>query len=314
MDTSSYYNEIIVVDDASDVPFVTGLPLRVIRNETQRGVGFCFDRGVHEATGDIVVFMGSDVMVKEGWQDIVTAYVSKNPKGIGCSVCLSGDPEHTNPYEPANDVKRYGATVYPICTSEQLPSDSLLLERSQYYVGAFDAKWIHAVPKKKVSEVPCVYGAFYFTSKSWYQHINGWDSVLNAKLSGHSYWGSLEPWISIKNYLYGGKCHVVKDLETLHIFHKYQQGASPHGRTDRFWYNKMFFAHTMMEEDAGKRLLKKVYDLRAMYELYTLPFNLGKKLLLQNWKYVQEVKYRNKYEFVITFDDFCKHFDIEQNY
>lgn len=312
--------EVIVVDDASDEPIKQTMiqlypRIKVIRNEVQRGVGFSFDRGVSEAKGENIVLMGSDVIVKNvNWLDIVENYCTNYRQSLGSSVCLSLDPDHLDINNPADDVKRYGATIIPLSTSEDLPSDSPLLDRDQFYVGAFDAKWLKKEPQENISEIPCIYGAMYVTTKSWYQHINGWDSDFTRKLSGHKAWGSLEPWISLKNYLYGGTCHVIKELESGHVFHKFGEEGSPHGRTDYFWYNKMFIAYTCMEQEEADRLVKKIYSLRVKYELYTRPFNLGRKLLKQNWDYVMQIRERNKREMVHDMDWLLSKFSITKKW
>lgn len=310
--------EIVVVDDCSDEPLWIKQSFypntRIVHNHTQQGVGYSFDKGVSEAKGENIVLMGSDVIVKNpNWLDIVENYCANFPKSLGCSVCLSLDPDHLDVNNPADNIKRYGATIIPLSTTDDLPSDSPLLS-NDFYIGAFDAKWLKKEPTENITEIPCIYGAMYVTTKEWYQHIGGWDSDFTRKLSGHRAWGSLEPWISLKNYLYGGTCHVIKELESGHVFHKFGEEGSPHGRTDYFWYNKLFIAYTCMEQDDAERLVKKVYNLRVKYELFTLPFNLGIKLLKSNIVYVTQVRERNEREMVHNFDWFLNKFNIEKRW
>ena len=220
--------EVIIIDDCSSNPVTIDsgfFPnVKVLRNKVQRGVGFCFDRGVSVAKGDIVVLMGSDVIVKDSsWILKVMKYVMDNPDSIGCSVCLSLDPEHLDPNKPANEKKRYGANLLPFLTTEDIPSDSEILKWNSYHIEIFEGQWRKDIPQDNVSEVPCIYGAFYFTTKQWYDAIHGWDF-------SHMRWGGLEPWISIKNWLYGGMCHVVHDLETGHIFEKSER-MKPYKKT-----------------------------------------------------------------------------------
>jgi hypothetical protein len=61
-------------------------------------------------------------------------------------------------------------------------------------------------------EVPCILGAAYGTTKTWYQYIDGfW---------GHRFWGTLEPLISLKCWFMGGRCLVAPHIETAHIFNE----------------------------------------------------------------------------------------------
>lgn len=309
--------EILIYDDYSDEPLQVNSLLypnvRVIHGSSQHGVGYGFDRMAEEAKYETLVLMAGDVIVKDpSWIDKVNDYVSMFPKSIGCSVCLSGDPYHLNTDYPADDTKRYGASIIPFGTTEDLPSDSVLTDRDQFYVGTMDAKWFKKAPDKNISEIPTVYGAFYFTNKSWIKTIHGWDTVRGMKLSGLSMWGGVDVFPSLKTWLYGGSCHVVCDIETLHVFHKSDDPLN--GRTDCMWYSKLFVLYTCMELEEADRLAKLIYSLRVKYELYTRPFNLGKKLLKSNWDYVMQIRERNKREFIHDFDWFCDKFNIEKKW
>ena len=308
--------EILIYDDCSDEPLELNSLLYpnviVIQGKVQRGVAYGFDRMIEEAKYETIILMAGDVIIKDpSWIDKVNEYVSLYPYGIGCSVCLSGDPDHLNPDNPFDDVKRYGASILPLATTDDLPSDSPMLS-IDYYVGMFDGKWHKKEPKENISEVPSVFGAFYFTSKSWLKYIHRWDTIRGMKLSGLSYWGGVDVFISLKSWLYGGSCHVVKDIESLHIWHKSETPLN--GRGDHMNYSKLFIAYTCMEHEDALRLAKKVYDLRVKYELYTLPYNLGMKLLKSNINYVTQVRERNRCEMVHDFLWFCNKFGIEKRW
>lgn len=323
-DTYSSEVEIIVVnDDESDNPLILDeypySEVRVIENGTPRGVGYSFDRGVELASNDTIVLMASDVIVKDSlWVEIAENFATNNIASIGCSVCLSGDPTHLDPYYPANEIKRYGATILPYFTTEDLRSDSPLLDQQEYNVGMFENRWIKQRPNIEMAEIPCVYGGLYITNKPWYQRIRGWDTVNGQKFSGHRSWGGLENWLCIKNYLMGGNCYVLTNFETLHIFHKFGTDSwlstNPNNDQCKFWWNKLFIAYTMLPEHEEDRLVSKVTTIREKYGLYTLQLNEAKKLISNNWAYVQSVRQRNMAEFKHDFDWFCDKFNIERNY
>ena len=305
--------EIIVVDDCSDTPLVLNTILfpnvKIIRHNKTLGVGCAFETGVRIASNNAIILMGSDVMVKNStWLDIATEYVSKYPNSIGCSVCLSGDPEHTEPFNPSNATKRYGATLLPFALQDELRTDSQIANREPFYIGMLDSRWIKTEPIEDVTEVPIVYGAFYVTTKSWYNTIHGWDNA-------HRAWGCLEPWISIKSWLYGGSCHVIKDLETLHVFQKFSGTVTPtNNRWDYVWKNKMFLAFTVLPYDEAQRLIKKVYDWRIKYQLPTRPFNLGLGMVQKEKTLVNKIKERNFNSFTRDFDWYLEKFNINKNF
>ncbi len=287
--------EIIVVDDFSDEPLVVhDKRVRVIRNNHQLGVGRSFDIGVSHAHSENLILCGSDIIVKNyTYLDKVSQYLSEFPKSIGCSTCVRLSPENLNPYDKSL-VRHYGATLVPLLDDSK---DTTLLA----------TRWINEAPLANRSEIPCLLGAFYFTTKSWYNHIGGFDDM-------HRFWGCLEPWISIKTWLSGGSIHVLSDLETGHVFNKYGDGSSMNGRGGMAWYNKFFVAYTQLPEDMIGKLVAKVYSLRIQREQSTLPFNLGMKVLKQNCNKVVEVSERNKQLFVHDFAWLCQKFGIEINF
>jgi len=322
-DTDHSKFEIIIVDDGSDDPLKINTTLypnvRVIHNIPSQGVGHSFDRGVEVAQGDIIILTASDVIVKDStWLQQAIDYATNYRGSLGCSVCLSLDPRHLDPNFPADDVKRYGATTLPFFTTDDLRSDSPLLDTTFYEVGLFENKWIKKKPVEDITEVPAIYGAFYVTIKAWYNTIHGWDTVRNMKLSGHSCYGGLEPWISIKSWLGGGRCHILKTLETGHVFHKFEREntdrLNQNTRDDLYWYNKFFIAYTMLPKAEADKLINKVYDLRIQFDLFTMQFNVARKLIQGNWDYVMSVKNRNEREFTHSFDWYCEKFDILKRY
>jgi glycosyltransferase involved in cell wall biosynthesis len=67
---SSYKNfEVIIVDDASDEKvegyISAGDNIKIIRNNSQKGPAYARNLGAHEANGDILFFLDSDIYIKE---------------------------------------------------------------------------------------------------------------------------------------------------------------------------------------------------------------------------------------------------------
>jgi len=83
--------------------------------------------------------------------------------------------------------------------------------KSASFRNIVEAKWLPTRIGESF-EIPCILGACYATTKEWYQHIDGfW---------GHRYWSGLEPYISLKSWLFGGSCRCVPEAETGHIWKK----------------------------------------------------------------------------------------------
>jgi glycosyltransferase involved in cell wall biosynthesis len=320
-DVDSTRFEIIIVDDCSDEVLElspTYTNVKIVRSPLQKGVGYSFDRGVEQAKYDSIVLMASDVIVKDSsWIDVAEEFSTSHPKSLGCSCCIELDPDHLNPSNPPEySVKRYGANLLLFSMGEDLPIDSPVRNGKDYYVGCFDSKWIKTKPEEDISEIAVIYGAFYICNKTWYTHIQGWNTERGVKMSGHRNWGSLEPWISIKSWLSGGTCHSINYLETGHIFHKFvtEDGVvlSNNNRGDMLWWNKFFLAYMVMDTEDATCLVEKVISSRKIYELYIKQPTEGRRLIKYHWDYVMKVRESNKKLFIHDLDWLCEKFNINK--
>lgn len=298
--------EVIISDDYSDSAIDVGLShypnLKIIYGGASKGVGSSLERGVAASSGEVVVLMGGDVFVPPEWRTNVLKNVSERPNQIGCSICRSTTPDE---YPGLADNKiRYGATIHPVFIEQK---------EGPHYPKGFNidlltAEWITTQPSYAFitqNEVPCILGGFYFSTRHWLDKIGMWDK-------SHRYWGALEPWISIKSWLYGGGCYVAS-LETKHLFNKFK-GESPHGRTDWMWYNKFFIPYTMMEEYEKNKLLCKTKILRENAQCFMHPYWLGLKYIRLEKDRVSFVRKRNFRNFTNDFKWFCDKFNIERIY
>lgn len=68
----------------------------------------------------------------------------------------------------------------------------------------------------ELSMCSCVMGAFYASSKIWWNKIGGLQGLVS--------WGYDEPLMSIKTYLAGGKCFILRDFYVGHLY----RGKSPY--------------------------------------------------------------------------------------
>jgi hypothetical protein len=70
--------------------------------------------------------------------------------------------------------------------------------------------YFEAEPNEIVENIPCILGAAYACSCEYWKYLKG--------LSGLMYFGSDEAYISIKVWLDGGKCKLLKDIIVGHIY------------------------------------------------------------------------------------------------
>lgn len=247
IDVSPY--EIIVVDDGSDEPLSLE-EAKVIRHPFSKGVGAAFDTGVAEAKYENIILMGDDIrFMKNGWASKMLRHIQNYPKSLIASKCIKInkhsrchneeiiDGKCTKCGKPAldnmdieyrrNSPIMNGATI--LIYHDEISNPGRVPEN---FRSILEARWLPRRNDTEPFEIPCVLGAFYGVKKSWYKYIDGW--------AGHRRWGTLEPMISLKSWLFGGSCILAPDIETAHIF-KFKKDARPIG-SEILIYNKMLTA------------------------------------------------------------------------
>jgi glycosyltransferase involved in cell wall biosynthesis len=99
--------------------------------------------------------------------------------------------------------------------------------------------------KRSIVDVPCILGASYVANKEYWQYLNG--------LTGLRYYGCDEQYISLKAWMEGGKCRLIKTVEIGHWF----RTVAPYKmlQTD-FYYNKLLIINTLLPEELQKKMIR----------------------------------------------------------
>lgn len=258
-----------------------------VDNRIGLGVGYSFDSGTRKASGDILVIMGSDVRVKEGWYDQVVEAVQSYPNTLGCAVSLGLNEDRMDMDDPKCSI-RYGADLLVKVGAEDLPKNSLLIKKDGTYTALFKSKWITEKQSDSPHKIPSLLGAFYFTSKEYYNKLNGWDTQVGNRYMGHRYWGSLEGHISLKSYLYGGGCTLFPNIHAGHIFGRIKKNERwKKGLRSPEWiyWNQLFIAETLVENEFREELYKYLY--------YEKPLGMAYQMIKDNYSDIMEVRDRN---------------------
>jgi len=239
--------EIIIVDDFSDEPLEPIDGVKIVRHSENKGVGQAFDTGVRSSKGENLILMACDMrFIDNSWAEKLNQVINDHPNSLICTACV-GLNRNVNPetgnmdnmdFERRRKIQRsYGATILMFHDKKSNPS------RSETFRGIIEAKW-YPKQKQEVYEIPCILGACYGVKKAWYEYIDGW--------WGHNQWGTLEPYISLKSWLFGGNCLCASHIETGHIF----KDNGPKGvyinvhsiKQDRLMYNKMLVATLLLPD------------------------------------------------------------------
>jgi len=291
--------EILVYNDGSVYGSNEPRPLklnynnvRVINNNKSFGVGYSFDRCVEQASGDIIILMGSDVFPKEGWYAKVRNAVSRNPDTLGCAVCVGLNPKRMDMGDP-KCFRRYGADLLFTVGNDDLPRGSALRARRGGYTDLFKAKWLMGKQSDESYAIPCVLGAFYFCTKEYYTKLGGWDTEPNNRYCGHARWGHLEAYISLKSWLVGGGCTLYPNIEAGHVFARvtiYNQWSKGGRSAEWMWWNALFMLETMIFDT---KIRQKLYD----FVHPEFNFNIAKQMIQRNYETVVRVREANRLKF-----------------
>lgn len=248
--------EIIVVDDHCDIP-IELKGVKIIRQSENMGVGHAFDTGIKIAQSENIFLMGCDVrFIANNWASKMIKEINEHPKSLICTsvVHLSkGLPELTFErsrqnfvYNGATILMAYGKEDWNILKAEWLPRESRMLKKGDELAKSILLPLGVHYADTECYEVPCILGAAYGVKKYWYNYIDGfW---------GHIKWGSLEPYISLKSWLFGGNCLTAPHIETGHIFND-TQGRHGTGYVP-LAYNSMLVAWLLFDEEDRKWLIR----------------------------------------------------------
>ena len=233
--------EVIVVDDGSQEKIPSDYKwcpnASYVHHFTNLGVGQAFDLGVRLASAENIILMGADIRFKNnGWASRMLKVIDKEPEALIATACGS----------TINESKHYcGADVIFKLSAEQL-SDNHPRKGVQNYKAVFEGKW-RGQTGRGVYPVPSLMGAFYGVKKRWYEYIRGFEL--------HYIWGSLEPYISLKSWILGGKVLVDTENKTYHMWRTPQRSA----RFDALMYNQILISSVVMY-NYGKKYVDYLYD------------------------------------------------------
>lgn len=211
----------------------------------------------------------------KGWDEKLLSIMQDHPNSIICSRTVVMQPgEHgewlvRDEQDPQHHGKHWGAYICwksgwefePKWTEQQIPHEH-------------DAR---------VNKVSCVLGAVYASTKTWWQKIAG--------LHGLCKFGLDESFMSIKTWLMGGECLIVKDWGVGHLYR--DEKTVPKGLLSNpinYDANRLFLASIFCPNLAylyAKRLKQRIGDMTFAhcYEAFLQSLRQG------HFDYVPLLKY-----------------------
>lgn len=257
----SSYNDnvdIILIDDCSydgyDYKKVSKIfDTSYFRHDKRIGIAESRNEGIHLSNTECFILLDAHMRIfQNDWVSIIYDSITKNDKSI---ICCQTIPLNNEGIPINNFNLKYGAFI-----------DFLDLS----------VKWnkIDFYPHQNESIIPCVLGASYASSKSYWNYIKG--------TKGLKYYGYDEQLISLKSWLAGGNCILAKDITFGHIYRTISE--MPYTRTDwDFMYNKYYISKLFFNSkifDASESLDEKKLAQKKIYNEINKNINMINSQLL----------------------------------
>lgn len=191
---------IILIDDAStdgyDYQEIAKIyNCKYYRNSHRLGVAGSRNKGVQLCETEFFVLL--DAHMRFGslhWQAPMITLLSENPKRLIC----------TN--SAVITKTEYGGYEGEVSCFQQVSKAAGAAVNKNFH-----AYWTYkSATEDSIIKVPCVIGAVYASSKTWWNIIGG--------LEGLTEFGDDEPLMSIKTWLSGGEVLLLKDLKVGHVY------------------------------------------------------------------------------------------------
>ena len=251
--------DVIVVNDGSFenkvskgwVNIPKKYPVKVIHHKIRHGIHVSRTEGVDYAETPYIGFLNARMRFEAGWLEKVLSELDKDQKAIYCttSKILDEKGEHDT---TINNGYLYGAEI----VFHQESEDHIYKHRILY------PKWIYE-KKKGTYEVPCVLGAMYFMTKKWFQFIGG--------LEGLSSYGSDEEFLSLKTWIFGGKCKIISDISVGNVYRKVK---TYNDNIEDFLFNRYLISYLLFSHKDFKKVVNW-YSESDYFNLMNLRFALN---------------------------------------
>ena|SRR3990167_315731 len=299
--------ECVVVDDAT----INGSPaitadcgqVTLIRTKHRVGVGPARHLGALRATGEYLLFVDSHMRFLPGWYDAVMNRVVGRPNVVHCGVCLGLGVRKG---VLNMDVNKPNATYYAAQWNMFGPDPNPTAE-TRGLMQVFENVWAQEQQGDDY-DVSAVMGANYVVPREWYLK-------LNCGVHLHSYGGD-EQELSLKTWLAGGSCKMLKQLRIGHVFrdavsYRVRSGFRSYGgdqptpakSTFHVVRNKLFLILTLLPDHHASVLAQK---LKMRHREY----NSAVRAMEQEWRIIECERAANFTRQKVGFESFLQQFNI----
>jgi glycosyltransferase involved in cell wall biosynthesis len=223
-ETAGYEVDILLINDASyDKYDYRSVALKhkakYLENKEREGVARSRDIGVEQIDTDYFLIVDGHMrFYNNNWWNIIVNNLENEERAVYYCRCKPLDTD-------LKIINRPSWGAYLELEGKETPHTILL------------PSWIRGDinPNEETLVTPCILGACYAASKSYWTYLKG--------LSGLQMYGSDEAYISIKVWLEGGHCILIKQIEIGHIF---RDEFPYHISYPSLVFNKLLIAETLL--------------------------------------------------------------------
>ena len=218
--------DIIIINDGSTDNFNYTLVaekynVKYIENRKRIGVAASRDKGVLQIDTEYFLLLDAHMrFYQTDWVDLIVKELSENDRVLLCCNTKFLTKNTLGEIEEAVEVPAFGSTIDLDGYRSMLVSGWSLIEND---------------PSTNIEDIACVLGAGYAASKRYWLYLRGLEGLIN--------YGSDEAYISIKVWLEGGRCRLIKNIKIGHIYRK--QAPYLIETTDSI-FNKLLIAELLL--------------------------------------------------------------------
>lgn len=156
--------------------------------------------------------------------------------------------------------------------------------------GNLQVRWNYCDPdsESQVVQIPCLLGAGYAANKSYWQYLKG--------LNGLKGYGMDEQLLSMKVWLEGGQCKLLKQVGIGHVY----RTEAPYNAVDLcFAYNKLYIAELVLPYSYKLEIFNELKEMDPLVLKEAMQLLLSDKHeLIEIQKHLQKIARRSIYSFI----------------
>ncbi|MEN5231839.1 glycosyltransferase [Sphingobacterium faecium] len=250
LETSTTNPSIILINDFSDdgydydVLSSRSKSILLINHEKRYGVANSRNEGVKICDTEYFLLLDAHMrFYEEGWDRKLISHLEENQNSLLCSQTKFLMKDINGSVINTEENFSYGAYI------DDINKLNILWNK-------FDTN-----PLNNIIETPCILGAAYACSKIFWNHMRG----LNGLLS----YGLDEQLLSIKVWLAGGKCLLIKDWVVGHIY----RDSFPYSIPNKnFLYNKLYLAELLFPVNIKQEVFH--YQKQINYKIFEESYSI----------------------------------------